>query len=177
MIFSMNIMEDKMGQFMRMFCAAMLAIAILPNAAHAEPRTFYGDDCRDQNATTGTVLGAILGGLLGSQFGHGGGKAAATIGGVVLGGIAGGAIAKDIGCSDRPYAFRAYAQGFEGPIGRRYEWQNDRRTSYGYFQPTREYHNGAMLCREFEDVHFVNGRRFNRSGNACRRMDGNWYFN
>lgn len=166
-----------MRHFVIIATAAILLTSVLASPSQAEPRYFYGDDCRDQNATAGAVIGAILGGILGSQFGRGTGKTAATFGGVILGGIAGSAIAKDINCADRPYAFRAYAQGFDGPIGRRYEWQNDRRSSYGYFRPTREYHNGAMLCRDFDDEHFVNNRRFDHSGTACRHMDGNWYFN
>ncbi|HVZ27569.1 MAG TPA: glycine zipper 2TM domain-containing protein [Rhizomicrobium sp.] len=157
--------------------AAIFLAAALSSPGQAEPRYFYGEDCRDQNTTAGAVIGAILGGILGSQFGRGAGNTAATFGGVILGGLAGASIAKDISCSDRPYAFRAYAQGFDGPIGRRYDWQNDRRTSYGYFRPTREYHNGAMLCREFQEDGYVNGRHYSRSGSACRRMDGNWHFN
>ena len=154
----------------------MLVLCALIGTTQAEPRYYYGDDCRDQNATAGTVVGAIIGGILGSQVGRGSGRTAATVGGVILGGLAGNAIARDIDCRDRPYAFRAYSQGFDGPLGRRYEWQNDRRTSYGYFRPTREYRNHDIICRDFEEERYVRGRHFNRFGTACREGDGNWHF-
>lgn len=140
-----------------------------------QPRFDYGSDCRDENATSGAVLGAILGGLLGSQMGHGGGRTAATIGGIVLGGVAGSAIARDIDCRDRPYAFRAYAQGFDGPVGRDWGWQNDGRTAYGTFRPTREYHDRGYVCRDFQDDRYVRGRHYVQRGTACRETDGNWY--
>jgi surface antigen len=121
-------------------------------------------------------LGAILGGILGSQFGHGSGKTAATLGGVFLGGIAGNAIAGDIECQDRPYAFRAYSEGFQGPIGQHYEWYNDQRTSHGSFMPTREYRDRGLICRDFQEERDVRGRHLNRLGTACRENDGNWHF-
>ena len=108
-----------------------------------------------QNKAVGTMFGAIFGGILGSMFGHGSGKTAATMGGVILGGMAGNAIAGDIECRDRPYAFRAYSEGFEGPVGRRYEWYNDRRSSHGSFMPTREYRDRGLICRDFQEDRYV----------------------
>jgi surface antigen len=139
------------------------------------PRYDYGPDCRDQNATAGAVLGAVIGGLLGSQVGQGGGRTAATIGGIILGGVAGNAIARDMDCRDRPYAFRAYSDGFAGPIGRDYPWTNDSHTAYGTFRPTGEYRERGYICRDFEDNRFMHGRRYTQRGTACRQADGNWY--
>lgn len=152
---------------------ALLTVAA---PAQADPRYYYGDECPDQNATAGAVVGAIIGGLIGSRIGHGSGNAAATVGGVVLGGVAGSAIARDIDCHDRPYAFRAYADGFEGPIGHRYEWYNDYRTNYGYFRPTREYRDHGVVCRDFREDRYIRGRHYSRYGSACRELDGNWHF-
>ena len=95
----------------------------------------YRDDCHDSNATAGTILGAVAGGIIGNQFGHGGGRAAATIGGVVLGGMAGNAIASDMDCNDRPYAFHAYDNGFDGPVGRIYDWHHG--DDHGYITAAR----------------------------------------
>ncbi len=160
-----------------LFASTAASHAQPPYYSHYNPHYYYGDDCRDQNAAAGAVAGAIIGGILGSQVGgHGGGRAAATIGGVVLGGMAGSAIARDIDCRDRPYAFHAYSDGFDGPVGHRYDWYNQDRSSYGYFQPTREYYRRGYRCRDFREDRYVHGRHVRRSGSACRRDDGNWYF-
>ncbi|HEV2561567.1 MAG TPA: glycine zipper 2TM domain-containing protein [Rhizomicrobium sp.] len=151
---------------------AAAAIALGASTAAASARDYYGDDCRDQNRTAGTVAGAIIGGIIGNSVGRGGGRAAATVGGVVLGGIAGNAIAGDIDCDDRPYAFRTYNEGFRGRIGERYEWRH--RDNYGYFTPEREYWRDGMLCRDFEETTYHHGREYTREGTACRDEDGDW---
>jgi len=137
-------------------------------------RYYYGEQCKDQNRTAGTIVGAIAGGIIGSQFGSGGGKAAATIGGVILGGAAGNAIGGDIDCGDRPYAFRVYSDGFRGPIGRRYEWRHEGRR--GYFRPIREYRMRGRWCRDFEEGVWKRKGWVVRHGTACRNRDGDWEF-
>jgi surface antigen len=136
----------------------------------------YGSDCHNDNAATGTIIGAAAGGVIGNQFGHGDGKTAATVGGVILGGLAGNAIARDVSCDDRPYAFRTYSQGFDGQIGNRYDWRNDQDQDHGYFTPTREYNRDRFVCRDFTEVTYRNGQEFSRNGTACRQEDGNWHF-
>jgi len=154
--------------------AAAVALSVSAGTASAQGY-YYGEDCHDQNATTGTILGAIAGGVIGSRFGHGGGRAAATVGGVFLGGMAGNQIAGDMDCDDRRYAFRVYSDGFDGPIGQRYEWRNPR-GDYGYFTPTREYQDGPYLCRDFEEGVWRDGAWRIHTGTACRQDDGNWHF-
>lgn len=155
--------------------AACIALSAGCGAASAQ-NYYYGEDCHEQNATAGTVLGAIAGGIIGNQFGHGNGKVAATVGGVFLGGMAGNAIASDLDCDDRRYAFRAYNDGFRGPIGQRVDWRNDAEGDYGYFTPTREYWDGPYLCRDFTEQTYRHGRWHEREGTACREDDGNWHF-
>lgn len=135
---------------------------------------YYGNDCAGNNAT-GTVLGAVAGGVIGNQFGHGGGRTAATVGGVILGGIVGNSISRDLNCNDRRYAMSSYGQGFEGRIGQHYDWRNNEGGDYGSFTPTREYSRGGLICRDFQDVSYSNGRQYARTGTACRQNDGNWY--
>ncbi len=79
----------------RILTIATLALGL--STAYAE-----ADACSGRDHTTGTVLGAIAGGIIGNQFGHGGGKVAATMGGVVLGGMAGNAISRDMDCHTGP---------------------------------------------------------------------------
>ena len=59
------------------------------------------------------------------------------VGGVVLGGLLGNTIGRDIDCDDQPVAFRVYADGLNGDIGRPYEWNN--RGNRGTFTSMREY--------------------------------------
>jgi len=57
------------------------------------PETVYYRDTNTSGA--GAVVGGIAGGLLGNTVGQGGGRTAATIGGVVLGGLVGNEIEKN----------------------------------------------------------------------------------
>jgi len=133
----------------------------------------YEENCRrDRNAPAGTIFGAIAGGLIGSAASHG--KGGAVIGGAILGGLLGNAVSRDMPCEDHPYAFRAYASGLNGDLGRRYEWR--RGDDYGYFTPEREFYRGRTVCRSWKETSYAGGRSFTRSGTACRRDDGNWHF-
>lgn len=135
----------------------------------------YEDSCRKTNSdnkTVGTIFGALAGGLIGGAASHGNGGA--VVGGAILGGLLGNAVARDIPCEDHPYAFRAYATGLNGDIGRRYEWRHG--DNYGYFTPQREFNRGRTVCRSWSETTYVRGREYNRSGTACRQTDGNWRF-
>ncbi len=84
-------------------------------------------------------------------------------------------MSRDIGCDDQPYAYRVYADGLNGDIGRRYEWRNG--GAYGYFTPVREFRRGGVICRDFTETSYrPDGRSFTRSGTACHQTDGNWRF-
>ncbi len=133
----------------------------------------YEENCRrDRNAPAGTIFGAIAGGLIGGAASHGNGGA--VVGGAILGGLLGNAVTRDMPCEDHPYAFRAYATGLNGDIGRRYEWRHG--DDYGYFVPEREFYRGGTVCRSWTETSYARGRSFTRSGTACRRDDGNWRF-
>jgi len=132
----------------------------------------YEDNCRRGNTAAGTIFGALAGGLIGNAAGHGNGGA--VIGGAILGGLLGNAVTHDMPCEDHPHAFRAYSEGLNGDLGRRYEWRNG--DDYGYFTPEREFNRGRTVCRSWSETTYARGRSFTRSGTACRRSDGNWRF-
>ena len=137
-----------------------------PSASYYE-RGRYEQNCRSGNAAAGTIFGALAGGLIGNAASNGNGGAVA--GGVILGGLLGNTIARDIDCDDQPVAFNVYAQGLNGDVGRRYDWRG--RQGYGYFTPVREFRRGGVVCRDFNEVTYRNGRQFTRSGTAplkCR---------
>lgn len=133
----------------------------------------YEAECNRGNAAAGTIFGALAGGLLGSLASRG--QGGAVIGGAILGGVLGNVISRDIACEDQPYAFRVYADGLNGDLGRRYDWRHDR--AYGYFTPMREFHRDGLVCRTFTETSYrPDGRSFTRTGTACRQTDGNWRF-
>lgn len=133
----------------------------------------YEYQCHRNNAVAGTIFGAIGGGLLGGMASHGNGGAVA--GGVVLGGLLGNAIAGDVPCDDRRYAFNVYAEALNnGAIGRRYEWHHG--DHYGWLTVRRDYPWNGTICRDFHAVTFRDGQRFERDGTACRGPRGNWRF-
>jgi surface antigen len=133
----------------------------------------YEDNCRRGNQAAGTIFGALAGGLIGSAASRGNGGA--VVGGAILGGLLGNAVSRDIDCDDQPYAFRVYADGLNGDLGRRYDWRHG--SSYGYFTPVREYRRGGLVCRDFTETSYSpDGRSVTRTGSACRQIDGNWRF-
>lgn len=143
-----------------------------PAMGYYEPGR-YEAECNRGNAAAGTIFGALAGGLLGGLASHG--KGGAVAGGAILGGILGNVISRDIACDDQPYAYRVYADGLNGDLGRRYDWRHDR--AYGYFTPMREFRRGGTVCRTFTETSYrPDGRSFTRSGTACRQTDGNWRF-
>lgn len=133
---------------------------------------YYEQNCRRGNIAAGTIFGALAGGLLGSAAGNGDGGA--VVGGAILGGLLGNAVAHDMPCEDHPYAFRAYARGLDGDLGRRYHWRHG--DDYGYFVPEREFDRDGEVCRSWSETTYARGRTFRRSGTACRRPDGRWRF-
>ncbi len=133
----------------------------------------YEESCRSGNATAGTIFGALAGGLIGGAASRGNGGA--VVGGVVLGGLLGNVIGRDIDCEDQPVAYRTYANGLNGDIGRPYEWHN--RGNRGTFTSTREFRRGGQVCREFTETSWRGRRDFTRTGIACRDIgNGHWRF-
>ena len=132
----------------------------------------YERDCHRGNAAAGTIFGALAGGLIGGAASRGNGGA--VVGGAVLGGLLGNTVSREIDCEDQPYAFRVYADGLNGEIGRRYEWRHA--DAYGYFTPVREFRRGGLVCRAFTETSYRGRRSFTHEGTACRARDGHWRF-
>ena len=57
------------------------------------------------------------------------------VGGVVLGGLLGNVVSRDIDCEDQPVAYRVYAQGLNGDIGRPYELEQSRQSRHLHRHP------------------------------------------
>jgi surface antigen len=120
---------------------------------------------------TGQVIGAVVGGAAASRVGQGSGKTAAIIAGTLVGAYLGGYIGRQMDENDR---YRTY-QTLEGnPTGQTSSWTNPD-TGYQYeVTPTRTYSTGAGPCREYVTEAWIDGRREEVRGTACRQPDGSW---
>jgi surface antigen len=132
----------------------------------------YEQSCRSGNQAAGTIFGALAGGLIGGAATRGNGGA--VVGGAILGGLLGNTISRNIDCDDQPVAFAQFSAGLNGDLNRRYDWRG--RNGYGYFTPTREFRRNNVVCRDYTEVTYRNGRQFTNSGTACRETSGNWRF-
>ena len=130
--------------------------------------TVAGCGTREQS---GTAIGAVAGGLIGSQFGGGPGeRIAAGLAGAAIGGLIGNAIGRDLDEQDRRRAYEA--EQVVWMEGRRSEWRSEK--AYGYVEPRRTYHRGAVLCREYAHTVYIQGNPRTAVGTACRNPDGTW---
>jgi len=121
----------------------------------------------------GTAAGAIAGGVAGYQFGGGAGQAVATVGGALLGGMLGKSVGRSMDNADRVAYDDASYYALEN--GRSQSWNNPHNGNRGTFVPKRGYHdNYGRYCREYTQTIYVDGRRHNGYGTACRQDDGTW---
>jgi surface antigen len=123
----------------------------------------------------GTAVGAITGAVIGNQFGRGSGKVAATLAGAVIGGIVGNAIGKDLDARDRELAREAEYDAWErGAPGKTVRWRNPDNGRYGEIVAEGHYNRGGSRCRDFVHTVWIDGRRQQMRGTACRNPDGTW---
>lgn len=155
--------------------ASLMILWMLPAKSYAAIAFYYGSQCSEQNATASAVVASFQDALVANEFipaksGH------ALIGGIVLDKNAESGVAANISCQDRPAAFGAYVKALNGALGQAVTWKNERGTAFEKVTIVRDYHNGAMVCRDFKLEGSAGGRPYSRAGTACRHMDGNWHF-
>src|SRR5262245_14780758 len=127
------------------------------------------------NEEAGTLTGAVVGGVIGNQFGKGSGKVAATFAGAIIGGIVGNAIGKDLDDRDRELARQAEYDAWErGAPGRPVRWSNPDNGRRGEIVAEAYYDRGGSRCRDFIHTVWIDGRRQQMRGTACRNPDGTW---
>ena len=127
------------------------------------------------NEEAGTAVGAITGAIVGNQFGKGSGKVAATFAGAVIGGIVGNAIGKDLDDRDRELAREAEYDAWEGSApGKVVRWRNPDSGRRGEIVAEGYYTRGGSRCRNFVHTVWIDGRRQQMRGTACRNRDGTW---
>jgi surface antigen len=123
----------------------------------------------------GTAVGAITGAIIGNQFGKGSGKVVATFAGAVIGGIVGSSIGKDLDDRDRMLARQAEYDAWEsGSPGKAVRWHNPDNGRYGEIVAEGYYTRGGSRCRNFVHTVWIDGRRQQMRGTACRNPDGTW---
>jgi surface antigen len=124
---------------------------------------------------TGTAIGAITGAVIGHQFGKGSGKVAATFAGAIIGGIVGNAIGKDLDDHDKELARQAEFDAWERSTpGKAVRWSNPDNGRRGEIVAEGYYTRGGSRCRDFVHTVWVDGRRQQMRGTACRDPDGTW---
>ncbi len=127
------------------------------------------------NEEGGTAIGAITGAIVGNQFGRGSGKVAATMAGAVIGGIVGNSIGRDLDARDRELAREAEYDAWErGAPGKPVRWTNPDNGRRGEIVAEGYYNRGGSRCRNFVHTVWINGRRQQMRGTACRNHDGTW---
>ncbi len=124
-----------------------------------------------RNEQVGQVVGGAIGGLIGSQVGKGSGQLAATAAGAIAGVLIGGNIGRSMDELDRMKAQRSLETT---PTGQTSSWRNpDTGVEYAV-TPTRTYQEGGTACRDYTTEAWIDGRRENVKGTACRQPDGTW---
>jgi surface antigen len=127
------------------------------------------------NEETGTTVGAITGAIIGHQFCKGSGKIAATFAGAVIGGIVGNAIGKDLDDRDRELARQAEYDAWENSApGKSVRWRNPDSGRHGEIVAEGHFTRGGSRCRTFVHSVWIDGRRQQMRGTACRGRDGTW---
>ncbi|HUD50984.1 RT0821/Lpp0805 family surface protein [Parvibaculum sp.] len=149
--------------------ALLLAIGLVaaPGTARA--------DCSptSTNGILGGLGGAVVGGLLGSTIGGGSGKTLATIGGALAGGLVGNNLATQLTCQDQNYLGNSTYRSLDS--GQPVSWKNPDSGNYGDVTPVRSYNSQqGQYCREFQQTIYVDGKREQGYGTACRQPDGSW---
>jgi surface antigen len=120
----------------------------------------------------GTGLGAVLGGIGGAQIGRGSGRTAAIIGGTLLGALVGQQIGRSL---DRTDEMRAQQVLEYNRTDQPASWHNPDTGAEVTMVPVRTYRSsGGEYCREYSTDIYVEGRREEGRGTACRQPDGTW---
>jgi surface antigen len=123
----------------------------------------------------GTAIGAITGAVIGNQFGKGSGKVATTFAGAIIGGIVGNAIGKDLDDRDRELARQAEFDAWEhSSPGKAVRWTNPDNGRRGEIVAEGNYVRGPSRCRDYVHTVWIDGRRQQMRGTACRDADGTW---
>ena len=73
-----------------------------------------------------------------------------------------------------PWIKAEYDAWERGPPGRPVRWRNPDRNHYGEIVAEGYYDRGGSRCRDFIHTVWIEGRRQQMRGTACRNPDGTW---
>ncbi|OGT37234.1 MAG: hypothetical protein A3F12_06605 [Gammaproteobacteria bacterium RIFCSPHIGHO2_12_FULL_38_14] len=120
----------------------------------------------------GTVSGGVAGGLLGSTVGQGTGRIVAVAAGAIAGALIGGAIGKSMDDTDHLKMNQALNNN---AVGQPAYWRNaDTGTRYKVVPVKNVTIDGNDYCREYRTTAYINGKKQQMHGTACRQPDGSW---
>lgn len=157
------------------FIALLLSASLL--TACTEPNGAPGRGIENGGALSktdvGVAAGVVTGGVLGSAIGGGTGQVLAVVGGGLLGGWLGGAIGQSLDNADRAAYDRASQQAMES--GGTRTWSNPNTKHHGSITPHKRYKNDeGQYCREYTQNIYIDGKKQQAHGTACRQSDGTW---
>jgi len=119
----------------------------------------------------GAVIGGAGGGAIGSQIGKGSERTVATIGGTLIGVLIGGAIGRSMDEADQACIAQTLEQA---PAEHEVVWRNPDGGQYRVV-PLEGYQDSqGRICREYQTIATIGGRRQQVYGTACRQPDGSW---
>ena len=127
------------------------------------------------NEQSHTIAGSVIGGAIGHQFGKGDGKNAMTIVGAIVGGMIGGNVGRRLDQEDQ----RRVNQTLESsPNYQKVAWDNQNTGTQYEFTPVNKYEgrvNGTRtICRDYVMDAWINGRKQQVNGRACKNNRGQW---
>ena len=83
--------------------------------------------------------------------------------------------APDLDARDRELARQAEYDAWErGTPGRPVRWRNPNNNRYGEVIPEAYHDRGGSRCRDFVHFVWIEGRKREMRGTACRNSDGTW---
>jgi len=128
---------------------------------------------QNENTTIGAVTGAVVGGVAGSAIGAGTGQVVAIGAGAIVGALIGGAIGHSMDHSDHVEATYALEHT---PKHKAHHWKNNKTGAHYTVIPTSERISlkGHSDCRNYRTIAWINGKKQQVTGTACRKSNGSW---
>lgn len=123
------------------------------------------------NSDVGTITGGVIGGLVGSQFGGGSGQVVAAAGGALVGAMIGDKIGQTMDKVDRMEMQKALETQKSGQAT---SWKNPDTGARYTVRPTKTYYQGTKPCRAYVTTAYIDGKRQQIHGRACRDSQGRW---
>lgn len=104
------------------------------------------------------------------------GTVCSALEGPLISPIVGNGIGQLVDIADFPDANEAFEKATRVSLGQKVYWQNEATAHWGSYVPVRDCPSErGEYCREFVTCTYIDRKRVESHGKACRRTDGSWY--